>query len=286
MRSRVLQRLEILVEEARGSQFKLRTRTAQPVEVQRLQRRVRDVSERWAPVWTTHDAAHPAAGERVHLEHVTPVVVLVERLLLGDPVEDVLGQAVVCRVTYTEHKKRLAVGFRDVHADLYERMLTCPIHELSSLAWERYVSAGLEPYELASTPNPDAVRMALDGGASDLTASGRGAQDVTVPSANSSIDEVLQFASTYNAYELISSEPNELEALVGPIYDEVLRTGSVPKWVQVDLARAVLFYAYRADHFAGGYGPYEPMHALVTRIRQLSNGLVDRRPTDSGAEAE
>ena len=50
--------------------------------------------------------------------------------------------------------------------------------------------------------------------------------------------------------------------------------------MRVDLARAVLFYAYRSDYFGGGYGPYEPMRTLVGRIRELSRGWVERR--DSG----
>lgn len=281
MRRRVLQRLELLADEARRSQFTLRRRVVQPVEVQRLQRRLRGVTERWAPVWTTPDAASAGVDGRVQLEHVTPVVVLVERILLGDSVEDVLTQAVVCRVTYDEHKNRLAVAFRDAHADLYERMLTCPIGELSTLAWERYTSAALEPYDLSSPLAPDVVGMKQDHAGNEVSASSADPGHITVPAAGASIDDVLEFASTFNAYELIASEPRELEALAWPIYDEVLRTGTVPDWVRVDLARMVLFYAYRADHFAGGYGPYEPMHALVDHIRRLSNGLVDRRPMEA-----
>jgi len=111
--------------------------------------------------------------------------------------------------------------------------------------------------------------------------SGVGDNPVRVPGAGGSIDELLEFAGTYNAYELFAQTPNDLERITKPIYDDIARSGQVPEWIGIDLARAVLFYAYRADHFGGGYGPYEPMRSLVDAIRQMSGGWVERR---SGAE--
>lgn len=154
-RSRVMTRLWVLTSAARSSAFTVGVRTRQPVEVQRLQRRIRDVSERWSPLWTTAAAANALPGARLELEHVVPVVVLVERILTGDEVEAVLEQGVVCRVTHEEHKKHLAVAFRRVHSELYARMLACPISELSALGWERYRAVGLSCVEV---PREDRCR--------------------------------------------------------------------------------------------------------------------------------
>lgn len=98
-----------------------------------------------------------------------------------------------------------------------------------------------------------------------------------VPGPDATIEELLEFAGTYNAYEVFARTPNDLERIALPIYNEIARENQVPDWVGLDLARAVLFYAYRADHFGGGYGPYEPMRLLVDAIRQMSGGMVDRR---------
>lgn len=160
MRSRVMERLSELTLAARASAFTIGIRTAQPIEVQRLQRRVRAVSERWSPLWSTAAAATGTLGARVELEHVVPVVVLVERILTGEDVAAVLDQAVVCRVTYEEHKRHLAVAFRRVHQDLYARMRTCPIEQLSALGWERYHAAGLACFEVARTQTPRGARCA------------------------------------------------------------------------------------------------------------------------------
>lgn len=144
MRSRTLARLDGLAVEARSSDFTVGKRVRQPSEVQRLQRRVRQVTARWAPRWTSHAASQAAEEDRVQLEHVVPVVVLTERILLGDDVEAVLGQASICRVTYDEHKLTLQVAFRRVHRELYDEMLRCPLEQLGELGWQRYRLVGLD----------------------------------------------------------------------------------------------------------------------------------------------
>lgn len=92
----------------------------------------------------------------------------------------------------------------------------------------------------------------------------------SVPGPEASVEEMLEFAATYDAYERLAAEPESLDRLLWPIYSEIEQTSEVPVWVRIDLARALLFYAYRRDHFAGGYGPYGPMRALLGRIRDLS----------------
>ncbi|MBI4932901.1 MAG: DUF1643 domain-containing protein [Actinobacteria bacterium] len=111
-----------------------------------------------------------------------------------------------------------------------------------------------------------------------------GGVPVRVPESSGPVEQLLEFAATYNAYETFARTPNELERIVMPIYDAISRSGQVPDWLGIDLARAVLFCAYRADHFGGGYGPYEPMRTLVEAIRQMSGGWVDRRAAAQTSE--
>ena len=109
-------------------------------------------------------------------------------------------------------------------------------------------------------------------------------QRLRVPGVDASIDEVIRFAATYNAYELVASEPALLERLVLPIYEDLAASGRAPEWLGLDLARAVLFYAYRADRFAGGYGAYAPMRTLIEHIASISGGWVDQRDRSDPAE--
>lgn len=67
-----------------------------------------------------------------------------------------------------------------------------------------------------------------------------------------------------------------------------VRVAARMRWYEFRTSkRATLFYAYRADCFSGGYGPYEPMAMLVEHIRRLSGGWVTRRARpDSAPTAE
>ena len=141
MRARTLARLEHLAISARAEPYTFGRRAPRSDEVKRLQRRVRAVTQRWSPQWITVEAAKP--GATVNLEHVVPVIVLVERILKGDEVPAVINQSATCRVTYDEHKHILPVAFRVVAADLYKRMLSCPLAELTDLGWERYEVSGM-----------------------------------------------------------------------------------------------------------------------------------------------
>lgn len=107
---------------------------------------------------------------------------------------------------------------------------------------------------------------------------GRGvAPRVRVPGPAAPVDRIVSFAGTYNAYEFFAADSESLERILWPIYDGIERSSEVPGWVQLDLARALLFYAYRRDHVGSGYGPYAPMQALVDHIRALSGGWVHDR---------
>jgi hypothetical protein len=109
---------------------------------------------------------------------------------------------------------------------------------------------------------------------------------VPVPGREASNNEVVSFAATYNGYDVFAADPDSLERVLWPIYEEIERSSAVPEWIRLDLARALLFFAYRRDYFGGGYGPYEPMRALIDQIRLLSGGWVENRSAPLQHETE
>lgn len=84
-------------------------------------------------------------SERIDVDHVVPVVVLVERMLRGDPIKPVLEQSVLCVLTHEEHRTGgLEVALRTKQRELYVQMLHCNLTDLADLGWERYRRAGIE----------------------------------------------------------------------------------------------------------------------------------------------
>ena len=94
--------------------------------------------------FTTADAAR---AERPDREHVVPVPLLVERIIMrpGDA-ERLLNECVViAHVTPQEHKRLSALYRQDArYQGLYPTMLTAPIEQLVALGHERYARRGLE----------------------------------------------------------------------------------------------------------------------------------------------
>jgi hypothetical protein len=106
-----------------------------------------------AAAYTTADAA---LAERPHREHVVPVRVLVERIIMQPAdAERLLNECVViAHVTPQEHK-RLASFYRQdpEYQGLYPEMLTAPIENLVDLGHQRYIRRGIKLRELAPAPS-------------------------------------------------------------------------------------------------------------------------------------
>lgn len=141
---RTLARLESLLDVARQSPFTTGDRRPQPPEVRALQQRVREVTLRWSPYWVTPAAKSRNPPVKLNRDHVVPVVVLVERMLLGDEPAEVLPTSAICVLTYAEHRVELEVAFRIKQRDLYQQMLACPLGDLTDLGWERYRRANIQ----------------------------------------------------------------------------------------------------------------------------------------------
>jgi hypothetical protein len=96
-----------------------------------------------------------------------------------------------------------------------------------------------------------------------------------LPAPDARFDELVRFASKYNAYERWVQTPERLEALLAPISREWEATGRIPSDLGVDALRALLFYEYRADYFAGGSDAGETrMRQVVEALRRLENAAV------------
>jgi hypothetical protein len=96
-----------------------------------------------------------------------------------------------------------------------------------------------------------------------------------LPAPDARIEQILSFAAAYNAYERWVQTPERLEALLAPISREWEATGRIPSDLGVDALRALLFYEYRADYFAGGSDEGEArMRQVVEALRRLENAAA------------
>lgn len=91
----------------------------------------------------------------------------------------------------------------------------------------------------------------------------------TIPDPHAAIDDIMSFASQYNAYALWASSPDILTSMLAPAMEEWRRTRQVPVWVGIDTLRAMLFVEYRSVHFTGGTSETEErMRALIAALHE------------------
>jgi len=98
---------------------------------------------------------------------------------------------------------------------------------------------------------------------------------IPVPQAPNSAD-VAAFAETYNGYTRLAGDPHQLHTLVGPLLEQLDRTGRLPAHAGLDLTRAALFYRAREARHGGSMdsGDARAWTPLLERIRELSGGTV------------
>lgn len=116
------------------------TAVVDDVEVRHL---LGTVIRRWTKLETVGYAT-PAAlelrrrGGRPQLEHVVPVRVLQDRMIMRpNQIRGLLATAVVLAYVTPEDHKALG-GIYLNHRELYEAMLDCPVADLPHLGWQRY----------------------------------------------------------------------------------------------------------------------------------------------------
>ena len=77
---------------------------------------------------------------------------------------------------------------------------------------------------------------------SGSTARRNGEAWVQVPDPDASVEDVLEFAGTYDAYAFFADQPDQLQRLLGGVYDEIARSLVVPEWVRLDDAGPTLCF--------------------------------------------
>ena len=88
------------------------------------------------------------------------------------------------------------------------------------------------------------------------------------------MQDLLDYAREYNAYERWADTTEALESLLDPVRREWQATGVLPTWAGIDTLRALLFFEYRADYFAGGsdFGA-ERIRTVVAALRRKAGWL-------------
>lgn len=97
-------------------------------------------------------------GGPVDLDHVVPVRVLVDRMIRRpEEAPELLATCVLLtRLTPEEHKQLGTM--LQTHRALYERMQDCPIRELVTLGWQRYMRRGVSVVDADGRNFPIASR--------------------------------------------------------------------------------------------------------------------------------
>ena len=98
-------------------------------------------------MWSSYGSEGSSDTEdRLHREHIVPVRVLVDRLIMNpEEAEEIFGSVVLADVTPEEHK-RLGHIWKD-HEDLYTEMLSCAPEYLLGLGLRRYQRGGVQLHE-------------------------------------------------------------------------------------------------------------------------------------------
>lgn len=93
-----------------------------------------------------------------------------------------------------------------------------------------------------------------------------------IPSHEGPLEDILEFAMEYNAYERWANTREDLHSLLEPILREWRDTGRIPRWAGLDARRALLFYVFRSHYFgfASEEDIREAMKAVASKTRALA----------------
>jgi len=94
------------------------------------------------------------------------------------------------------------------------------------------------------------------------------------PDPAAPLEELQDFALSYNAYRRIADSPERLLQVVRPVIRALDAGKSIPTWVGMDLLRAAMFYVQRRARATeyDGPSPVAERHYqfLVRRISELA----------------
>lgn len=92
------------------------------------------------------------------------------------------------------------------------------------------------------------------------------------PSPDADLGEILRFALTYDGYWRLSTGPEHLRPVIGPVLDSMDAGKGIPEWAGLDLLRGTLFFIQRMTHHWGDVPPEQEtqMRSLVDAIGRLA----------------
>ena len=103
-------------------------------------------------------------------------------------------------------------------------------------------------------------------------------KNIRVPTIFDPQSDFIEFALTYNAYEILDKDLNELTRMFSTEVAYFSLTGQVREGLTVAELRAWLFTLARQDYFSGGSewsGETSRLWiSIIERIRKLSDGLL------------
>jgi hypothetical protein len=84
------------------------------------------------------------------------------------------------------------------------------------------------------------------------------------------LDLQIRWAHRYHGYHRLARDPQDLQRLLQPAWDEYHRIGTVPQWCGIDLLKGWAFHLVRADYHTGG--------GTLDRQFQEVLGAISRHP--------
>jgi hypothetical protein len=94
---------------------------------------------------------------------------------------------------------------------------------------------------------------------------------VSCPRADAPLQDLLDFALTYDGYHRLGTDPAALRRIVEPLLQELQTRETVPDWAGLDLLRGTLFFVQRQTHHWGDVPPEQEGHM------RLLVAAIDRR---------
>jgi hypothetical protein len=103
---------------------------------------------------------------------------------------------------------------------------------------------------------------------------------VSCPHADAPLQDLLEFALSYDGYQRLAADAEALSRVVEPVLRELETGDTLPDWVGLDLLRGTLFFIQRQTHHWGDVPPEQERHMrrLVAAIGQ--HPLARELPTD------